>query len=1212
MTVRSGMLPTHIEHMLPDVASLFKKVLSGLPGGILGSIELFETLTEILDKLGPESDGSGSKQLSLKPKLVALAMYSVTSSYRVCLIQGVLGLVSYFAFEAEKYKAEQPATEDQSRSGSSKSELMSYQSFGVVFGPLLLGDLTERVGVPTPDNLDGATRRSEDNSPKKTSKKQKRNSFPSKLEKDANLTAHVDRANLTANVMQQLLFIWQDVVKHLQEISGSHLVQSRSTSGTNRTRKPSSQPSKLSMKDFDEESELMDILRGRRLPEEFIGPVKMKRKVKISGMSPMSRGAINTGDDDATRTAQNLHHGSSDQHQNHALRREDPGDSADQSEEPSPEILEVTASSQGHEPLLSEREDIPGLTPEHRTHSDIAMDQMAMGTILPPRQGPSDKPDLKEGVRRISSDESEHCSHSPDRHEHKGYDQFRQPLPNYQLGDSQSRLIGTSIRHEQSDHAHANANTSQNRGGGRSHHLEEQDLHNDTPKHLTVGSQYRTVNPRRTDNHSYNEQNLRDPSRLNSSYVAPDENQHHNERRHRHQRSSSDTPTSSEKVGRTPRYGDEPKVRKQRPSLDKPLPSIGHKQRSELSKEELVQAEERGRIMHGHRSHRSDEINALAIRQMSPRTLFPSRHGSPKTATYPLRGSSLTPEMSPRKMTPLDRNSDLEPSSQITIPFHVSRTKETSSENAEDSSRKPIHQKPTTNFPVMGSDDKGNHNAADRDDPGEKAKIQTQSFAAMNEPQKEHQLQGQKEIPLNRVRGNSVKHMAQQFDEASRMSRRDDESSKTNELPRVFAYIHELPTSKDLPDEDPFMAADKVRRMPSDTTPLPQRSPSPPKQTQIPKPVRKIGHERKDSRSPSPVKILTSSTSDILTPKPTGKTQKLSRSPRVSTRGRSSNSTLGLAQETITTPKPNNLHFGEAVIAAMRGIATNGLASTKETGTQDPVVASELTMAETQPDSHDAVSQATRTKDPVGSAKATSQSAERGSTEHSRSLSAEPTFLKLANRDSQVIENPLPKRPISWIYPETPSRSRSPARSEISRINSVLNDPDLVTKHGRHGSINTAMYTRICHLERELEKEREEALVAKRSLEAIREIQKEGGGQEKGNNSSCNEELEAARRALTEWKSRAERAEQQLAGLGRFSRAATNPAFVGSHEFSDDSENSNRQHRSRSVSADRGRSLSARRKSTMVEVKVWTKDNSDLSTGEMEDGEHKCGSGCEH
>ena len=92
----SGLLPTHIEHSVPDVASLFKKVLNALPGGLLGSLRLFDAFRNVFFQLTPSPELSDCDFRILQAKLIALAISSGASSKRVSLIQAVLGLVAYF------------------------------------------------------------------------------------------------------------------------------------------------------------------------------------------------------------------------------------------------------------------------------------------------------------------------------------------------------------------------------------------------------------------------------------------------------------------------------------------------------------------------------------------------------------------------------------------------------------------------------------------------------------------------------------------------------------------------------------------------------------------------------------------------------------------------------------------------------------------------------------------------------------------------------------------------------------------------------------------------------------------------------------------------------------------------------------------------------------------------------------------------------------
>ena len=380
----SGLLPTHIEHTLPDVASLFKKILIGLPGGLLGSVELFEALEDILLKLNHDPDLTVSSHATLKAKLVALAISSANSHYRVYLIEAVLGLCAYFAFETEKCHAEQ----HDSRNGigsTTKSELMGYQSLGVVFGPLLIGDLIDKIDLTSDsESQDSVTRQSSET---RKSKKRKTHTVQDKLVKDATLTAHVDRANLTASVMQQLLIVWRDVVKQLKHLGGIHisaLNQSRSTSQIKEI--PTRNTSKLSLSSEEEENTFFDILRGHRLPEEFNGPVRVECETKCSSTSPMLQEVAKSPGNDRTY----------DEWQPRNSQQQDGRVAHDiDVDVPLAVVEDRNSNTKAIAPIESSiiSSDIVDATHTiYRTRSDMGMEQMSMGTILQPFQDQSPSP----------------------------------------------------------------------------------------------------------------------------------------------------------------------------------------------------------------------------------------------------------------------------------------------------------------------------------------------------------------------------------------------------------------------------------------------------------------------------------------------------------------------------------------------------------------------------------------------------------------------------------------------------------------------------------------------------------------------------------------------------------------------------------------------------------------------------------------------------
>ena len=368
-TVGCGQLPAHIECTVPDVASVFKKILIGLPGGLLGSLELFEAFRDILHHLNFKPDMADPERTALRARLIALAIVSVDSTYRVYLIQAILGLVAYFASEAERIQAEISVMDGQEQQTQAKSELMGYQSFGVVLGPLLLGDLTNNIDISSRESQEDATGPPTDITRK--IKKQKRNTALNKLEKDANLTAQVDRANLTADIMHLLLLNWKDVVKQLQRIHGTFTSQSRSISQPKNDLNNAG--SRLSLRASNEDMLFIDILRGRTLPDDFKGiPVQMKGRVRISSRSPMSRGALKLSKDEHRRpVVAELPTGNDERMEENSRTNNDNW-----------AVENVRRPDKLGRPFRS-TVDVSNSEDEGHSPSDLELARMAMGTILP-------------------------------------------------------------------------------------------------------------------------------------------------------------------------------------------------------------------------------------------------------------------------------------------------------------------------------------------------------------------------------------------------------------------------------------------------------------------------------------------------------------------------------------------------------------------------------------------------------------------------------------------------------------------------------------------------------------------------------------------------------------------------------------------------------------------------------------------------------------
>ncbi|EAQ86576.1 hypothetical protein CHGG_07829 [Chaetomium globosum CBS 148.51] len=149
-TISCPNLPTHIKTGPHDVASTFKRLLSGLPGGILGSLSLFDALVAIHSELKGGPEFLKTKQTKLRARLIALAIGTVKSRLRRDLICAVFGLLCLIGRAAEK-----APREDEHGRPLPTSDLMGYNALGIVFGPLLVGDILNSYTIQAVDTTPG-------------------------------------------------------------------------------------------------------------------------------------------------------------------------------------------------------------------------------------------------------------------------------------------------------------------------------------------------------------------------------------------------------------------------------------------------------------------------------------------------------------------------------------------------------------------------------------------------------------------------------------------------------------------------------------------------------------------------------------------------------------------------------------------------------------------------------------------------------------------------------------------------------------------------------------------------------------------------------------------------------------------------------------------------------------------------------------------------
>lgn len=207
-TVHSPNLPDHILYDVHDVASAFKRFLSGLPGGILGSLALFEALVAIQNQLNAEPEWTRTKKSRVRARLIALAIATLRSQYRREIICAVFGLLSIIGRAAEI-----APREDNRAHPLPTSDLMGYGALGIVFGPLLIcerlssydmqsiGPHASLIVLPSP--------------PKSRKERHKKNKS---LEDSIYLTRNVDRIKLANGVTEMLITHWRDIVRQMRSV----------------------------------------------------------------------------------------------------------------------------------------------------------------------------------------------------------------------------------------------------------------------------------------------------------------------------------------------------------------------------------------------------------------------------------------------------------------------------------------------------------------------------------------------------------------------------------------------------------------------------------------------------------------------------------------------------------------------------------------------------------------------------------------------------------------------------------------------------------------------------------------------------------------------------------------------------------------------------------------------------------------------------------
>ncbi|KAI0525589.1 hypothetical protein F5B22DRAFT_350562 [Xylaria bambusicola] len=219
-TTHCPTLPTHIRCNTHDIASTFKRLLAGLPGGILGSLSLFDALVSIYSQLQGDAELHRTKESKLRARLIALAIGTVESRYQrelICAVFGLLCLVGRIAENAPR--------EDDNGRPLPTTDLMGYNSLGIVFGPLLVGDMIDNYSMKVADPSAGLillpispprSRKERHKHKQKHGRKHRhRHKLENRHESIMTPSMSIDKIRVANSITEMLIVHWREVVRQI-------------------------------------------------------------------------------------------------------------------------------------------------------------------------------------------------------------------------------------------------------------------------------------------------------------------------------------------------------------------------------------------------------------------------------------------------------------------------------------------------------------------------------------------------------------------------------------------------------------------------------------------------------------------------------------------------------------------------------------------------------------------------------------------------------------------------------------------------------------------------------------------------------------------------------------------------------------------------------------------------------------------------------------
>lgn len=193
----------------------------------------------INSQLYGDPEFSRTKQSKIRARLIALAVGTLRSQFRRELICAVFGLLCLLGRAAET-----APREDEFGRPLPTSDLMGYNALGIIFGPLLVGDMLGSYAVKLADPSSGLFIVPQSPASAK-SQKAKKKAKESSEDHGQEPFLDVDKIHVANNITEMLVTNWRDVVRQMRSLDANlgtlrSRSRSRSSVSNNRPRRSSS------------------------------------------------------------------------------------------------------------------------------------------------------------------------------------------------------------------------------------------------------------------------------------------------------------------------------------------------------------------------------------------------------------------------------------------------------------------------------------------------------------------------------------------------------------------------------------------------------------------------------------------------------------------------------------------------------------------------------------------------------------------------------------------------------------------------------------------------------------------------------------------------------------------------------------------------------------------------------------------------------------